>query len=104
MEAAHRKVRRFLVGGKLLISRRAGGSIRKIRQQLQALAGMSAVDGVGGERNGLGDAISVPGCHECGGGVQHNDIAAGGALALQHGANDGGILLRVATADSVERG
>ena len=56
---------------------------------------MAAVDGVGGQRHGLTDVIGVSGGDESGGGVEDDHIATRRAFAVEHGANDGGVLLRV---------
>ena len=69
-------------------------TIGEFHQQLQALAGVAAIDGVGGQRDGLADVVGVSGGYQRGGGIQHDDIAARGTLSLEHGANDGGVLLR----------
>ena len=79
-------------------------TVGEFYQQLQALAGVAAIDGVSGERHSFADVVGVPGGDQRGGGVQHHDITARGALAVEHGTNDGGILLGVASGDFIERG
>ena len=53
-----------------------GDAVGEFYQQLQALAGVAAIDGVGGERHSFADVVGVPGGDQRGGGVQHYNVAA----------------------------
>ena len=65
---------------------------------------MSAIDGIRGEWNGFGDGVGVCGRNQRGSGVENDNIAARGTFSVEHGANDGSILLRgVASGDFGER-
>src|SRR5664279_870228 len=63
---------------------------------------MAAVDRVGSQRHGLADAIGVSGGDQRGGGVEQNHIAAAGALAVKNRADNGRVLLGVASRDIFE--
>ena len=75
----------------------------KLHQQLQPLARVAAVDGVGRQRHGVADVVGVAGGDQRRGSIEQHHIAAAGALAIKDGANDGRILLRVAAGDFVQR-
>src|ERR1039458_5395695 len=64
---------------------------------------MAAIDRVGGQWHGVADVISVSGGDQRRGGVEQNYIAAARALAIENGADDGRVLLRVASRDVVKR-
>ena len=64
----------------------------------KALAGVAAIDSIGGEGHGFANMIGMGGCDQGGGGIQHHNIAPGRALALEYSANDGSVLLRIVAA------
>src|ERR1035438_4236280 len=64
---------------------------------------MAAIDGVGSQWHSVADVVSVSGGDQRCGGIEQNDIAAAGALAIEDRADDCRVLLRVASRGVVKR-
>src|ERR1035438_5553008 len=64
---------------------------------------MTAVDRISSQRHGVADVVSVSGGNQRCGGIQQNYITAAGTLAIENCADDGGILLGIASGDVVQR-
>ena len=69
----------------------------------QLVAGSAGVDGAGGEANALLEIWREVGGDEGGGGVEQRYVAQGAGVAVQDGAQGGGVLLRATTSDGIVR-
>jgi hypothetical protein len=77
-------------------TKRGLGRVCKFGQQMQPLPRVPAVDGICREWNRIANAVRLPGRDQGGRGIQQHHVATAGALAIQDGANDGGVFLSIA--------